>query len=146
MIDGRGETAEAEIVERAQPVDPLGDGECDEAPAARADATTSAAPGNRDAAGCDEDVEGRLGRGEVTTEEARGRGHDGEEENGYREPEDERQRGARTAIGQPPQSDERERRADDRAEGHAGGESVERLFRHGAAGRRAQAAALGLTS
>ena len=71
MVDRRDEIAEAEIVDRAQAVEPLGDGERDDAGhESRRD--NKPAPGDREAARRDEEVEGGLGRGEVAAEEARG--------------------------------------------------------------------------
>ena len=88
-VDGRGEIPEAEVVDRAQVVDPLGDGERDDA-GGESRRDHEAAPGDRQAARRDEDVEGRLGGSQVAAEEARGRGHQREEEDGYGEPERER--------------------------------------------------------
>ncbi len=88
-VDGRGEIPEAEVVDRAQVVDPLGHGERDDAGGKRR-RDHETAPGDRQAARRDEDVEGRLGGSQVPAEEACGRGHQREEEDGDGEPERER--------------------------------------------------------
>ena len=125
----------------AQVVDPLGDGERDDA-GRKSRRDHEPAPGDRQAARRDEEVEGRLGGSQVAAEEARGRGHQREEEDGNGEPERKRDRGPGPAAGQPRQTHEREREQHERPSGAARGKGVQCLLGHRAARRRAQAAAL----
>ena len=114
-VDGRGEIPEAEVVDRAQVVDPLGHGERDDAGGKRR-RDHEPASGDRQAARRDEDVEGRLGGSQVPAEEACGRGHQREEEDGNGEPERERDRDPGRAADQRRQTHENEREQHERAD------------------------------
>jgi hypothetical protein len=122
-VDCGREIAEAEVADRAQMVDPLGDGERDDT-GSESRREHEPAPGDRQTACRDEEVEGRLCGREVTAEEARGRRHQREEEDRDDEPESKHRPDSRAAPSQPCQAHERQREQHDRPECAAGSESV----------------------